>query len=442
MSGEDVVPSPHRPSLAVVIAAVLTAIALLTVLDLVTDRLDADQTIRGQPLIADHVAYVEMARSKIMGNKDRMIAPFAYRVTTPLLARWISGAARKPVSFGFLVVTYLGLFGQLLFVFLLAFRLGQRTDLAFFAMLVVAGSMFNLKFPLYDTFRPDTLALMLIPLAMLLVLRSSYVWAAGVAAFGLIGREFCGLAMAVVVVCLAREWWRTRQFEAGALLFFVVLVGAAALALPRVAIDVAFSLQWLDPINEPRQAWKVFVHAMLLSGKRHGMMWSTIAFYLLPLWMIGTRQRWRQAWTLLGEHRLVFGTYLATYVALHFIGGGDHGRFAAYLFVPQVALLMLMLKDERADWEIALVIAAVLIFNRVWFDFSRSVPGAFTRPLIGPYVTTPLKWSHWPVFAEFFGCIAAANALRRWLRRAGSPQANAGATTPTANGRAVTRQSV
>ena len=123
-------------------------------LDLVTNSVDTKK------YAWDFVYYIAMAKDGF--HAQPMASPFAYRYLTPLIVNGITRISSISIENGFLVLAYFGAITQLTGIFFFTNWLTKSRKGAYLAMLVTAFSLFNVKFLLFDIYRPDHLAYALI----------------------------------------------------------------------------------------------------------------------------------------------------------------------------------------------------------------------------------------------------------------------------------------
>jgi hypothetical protein len=336
-----------------VVAAVAAAVLWTVAIDVTTPAFDA-RTYRW-----DSAIYLDMAERGVSGN-DTLVAPFAYRFVAPVLARTIAQWPPLSVDDGFRIVTYAGVIAELVLVYALARLIGAASGAAFVVMAVAALSLFNVRFLLFDIYRPDALAFALTLLSTWMLLAGWPGPAAGLAAAGVLVREFLVAPLAAGLVALVRRPgpWRWRLTS----LAVPVSVAAVGIVLPRVLIPVHQNVAATDPFRGDllRTLWTT-----PLSGPRDINIVFCLASYLLPLLALGSGGRLSRAWASLGEARSVVVVSAALTVALTMYGGTDVARFTAYLVAVQTILLAAVFREGVSPIEAGLTLLAVAVFNRV-----------------------------------------------------------------------------
>jgi hypothetical protein len=343
----------------------------------------------------DHYHYIDMAEHGIAGNLG-LVAPYAYRPIPPLLAGLIGEYAGRSVIAGFRVVTYVGMISQLVLVFALARLFTRKHWVAWVVMLVIGMSSYNVKFLLFDIYRPDSLAYSMILVGMLALFRRNRAARAhsraplqtsqnrneneanvrakhaaplqnhliydiviiATAALGLLVREFCVLPAALLAFRLLREFVQTRRIRDLVELVIVVAVVAAAYWLPRQTISVGRSTQLVD-VTEGG------ILGIIFNLTHDSNVVVGIAIYLLPLLVLLTPERAERLWARLEGVRTDLILYSLIVLALTLIGGTDIARFVVYLFVPLISALTILLDAGVHAVEVISMLAATAIYNRI-----------------------------------------------------------------------------
>jgi hypothetical protein len=360
-----------RKALAPAYLALLVSVLCAVVIDLFTNPPEFKQ-------MPWDTRYYYLLAERGLDSHD-LIAPYVYRYLNPLLAHSLAGLFNISTYMALKAIAYLGAISQLFTIYLLMRYLGFRLRASLVAMLVTAFSMYNLKFLMFDVYRPDHLAYALMSLAVLALLSRHTVWCLVLSAIGLQTREYLVIPPLILAVFSLVEWWRDRAQKWPLLrLVMVILVTGLAVILPRLLIPVTESTQFVDPSNNPATIMNLI--DMPLEIKRDFNLLFTIAAYFLPLLLLATRDRIKSVWTRLSKPIRRMRSFLLIYTSLVFIltlyGGHDLGRYFTYAFIPQVILICYLLDEHIRIEEIIYMFAVVIIFNRLWlpipiWDFEK-----------------------------------------------------------------------
>jgi hypothetical protein len=342
---------------------VATAALLVVLLDALTNSLD---TVK---FSWDFRYYIAMAQR---GLVPPLASPFAYRFLTPLLVRIISMELQTPVEAGFDLVARVAAAAQLVGVFLLARWYSRSTRGAWVAMLATAFSLYQVKFLMFDAFRPDHLAYPLILLQVYLALTGRFwpLWI--VTIIGCQVREFAAIPL---VAWAAASLWDARQsgnqFARSIALRQAVISAlglALALLVPRLLIPIAEDFQFA---SLTRDGLLRAVLAPLIPIRDVNFIYSLVA-YSLPILMLASP---RQLLVVAAESRrwdrLFLGTYCVLVLVFSFLGGTDFYRFSSYL-LPVMALALAKLTNRSTPAQVMVMLAAVFVFNRIWLPFPQT----------------------------------------------------------------------
>ncbi len=349
-------------------AALVLALLVILALERLTNRLDQ---VEGHAW--DFVYYIDMAENGILGN-DQLGSPYAYRFLTPLFARVLNQIFDRPTLFGFRVAAYLGLWGTLFGLYLIARHLKARFWTAVVAMFVPATALFNFKFILFDYYRPDQFAYLLLVFALLALLKGRLVWCILLSLIGLQTREF-SIIPPLIVLYETFQAWRNdcTNLRLVARAGGVMLAVGMAFALPRALIPVTFTQQILDPFNDPNFL-RVLLGMPFDLRRDFNFLYNLLA-YFLPLLIIATPQRLKTAWQTLGRLRAWIVIYMVVVLVAMTYGGTDMMRYATYFFIPQFLVLVFMFKRDVHIYEVLYMFGALILFNRLMYlmpiwDFS------------------------------------------------------------------------
>ncbi|MGH7331705.1 MAG: hypothetical protein ACREKS_02950 [Candidatus Rokuibacteriota bacterium] len=390
-------------------AGLVGAVLIVGILRIITPEYDV------RPYKWDSFYYFDMAARGLSGN-DQLRAPFAYRVVTPWLARQLAGALRLPLEEGFRILAYVGGVAQLVLALQLARSVSRSRWAAMVTALVVALSLFNVRFLLFDPYRPDVLGYPLFLGAALALVRGRLAACYLVAAGGLFVREF----MIVPLLALLDHVWRTprenRVVPIGVWAWLVGLAVVAGLWLPRQMIPVAPSLT--DPTHSDS------LRTLLLSPFsfwRDVNMAYAAAAYLLPTLALANAKRLGAAWRALAPYRRLLLVYTALVLILAMYGGTDLPRFMAYLVVPQTLLLAGMLGQGIHRLEVSVALVLTAMFNRVFVVSLPSEPSVeFLLDFYSGYADRVNLVTMWRA-GELIGSLLLVRLVRHWLARGAVP---------------------
>jgi MYXO-CTERM domain-containing protein len=337
-------------------AAVALLAALLVVgLDAVTNSLDISR------YAWDFIHYIDMAENGIDGNPG-LVAPYAYRPIPPLLAGAFSDITGRSVHLGFRLIAWAALWAELVLAFALARQFTRKFWGALAIMLIVSVSTFNVRFYVFDPFRPDPLAfpLLLLGLIGLVRRRDHRAWDVVIVGTAVVGagvREFTIIPSLLLAARLAVDGFRTRRLTKFAELAVVLLIAAAAILAPRLLIPVGRADSYLDRIDGG-------IFGVITDWPRNLNIAFALLVTLLPVFTALTLSRARRLWTILAPLRLELMLYVLLVIGLTIVGGSDLPRFTAYLIGLVIIALAVLIEDGLRPLEIGYALFATAIFNR------------------------------------------------------------------------------
>jgi hypothetical protein len=306
---------------------------------------------------------------------------------------------------GFEITTTVAVIAQLIAVYGLAQHFSKRFAPALIATGVIALSTYNVKFLLHDFYRPDSLAFPLLALAMWALFRRIDWLVIGTCAVGLLTREFMIIPPVLLCYIYGRELLvNPRRVGSWLMLALTIAVTGAAVLAPRLIIDAARSDA---AIAQTDALLRVFHPARLLN------LVLVMAAYCLPLAILAGGTRWRTAWDQLAGKRDLLALYCLGVLGLSLIGGTDLPRFAAYLYIPLVIGLTLLLDDGINGWEVAYLLIAWAVFNRTFSAIPQTDLDAYLDAYRGYNQRISLVTLWWIV--ESVGWILGAWGLKRLI---------------------------
>jgi hypothetical protein len=232
---------------------------------------------------------------------------------------------------------------------------------------VTAFSAVNVKFLLFDPYRPDIFAYAIVLAIVYLIFEKRVLLAMMASAIGVQFREFAIVPLIAYFASLvvSREWHTFRRYIIPLMITLVV-----AVLLPRVIIPVTQSYQYVKGVTDlwriPMDWWRDFNWLY------------TIFIYFLPTYILLTKERFRKMKERIPAGHMRFIVLYAMLVALlSLYGGTDLSRFATFMFLPQIIFVgYLSIYAHRV--ELVYLIVSVFFFNKihteipVW-DFNLSL---------------------------------------------------------------------
>ncbi len=323
-------------------------------LDLLTNAIDTKK------YAWDFVYYITLAKDGF--DAKPLASPFAYRYLTPFTVNLISRASGLSIEHGFLIVAYFGAIAQLTGVFLFTHWLTKSRKGAAIAMAVTALSLFNVKFLLFDIYRPDHLAYALILLQTYFAFEKKFLPLLIATVIASQIREFNIVPLVAYLVVALRTEERPKFIGQTSLSALFLL---PAIILPRLLIPVTenYQIAGFSP-----EAILTTLLLPFMPSVSINFIFSIFA-YLLPLLFLADTKTIKS--TLAGlpdNQRIYLYTYTVLVLFLSFLGGTDFFRFATFLFLPQI-ILFGFIAPQKSNLSIGLMLAAIFIFNRIWMPF-------------------------------------------------------------------------
>ena len=348
----------HHLTLAVLIALGITAAIAATASPV--------------PAGNDSLYYLNVAEHGLLDNPD-LVAPFVYRIGTPLLVRMIHQATSLGTADAFLLVAFLSSWGLLVAAYLIARALKSTIPAALAAMSGVALSFVPVKFSFLFPVMVDVEGILLITLAFRALLRRQYRACLVLTCIGLLFKEFLIIPAALLVVVKAREYVRTKQTRPLAWMLVTLSLAFLFFLGPRIAIPVVggFGVNRRWDFGGPSH-WEYLRNlGFFLSGTLDAGRLVNVCFALscawLPVMLLATRARAKKVWEGLASLRLICLAHVAAVVLLTLIGGTNIIVFVAYTAPVMVLVLAAFLRTGVHPAETAVMLTALLIFNRIPF---------------------------------------------------------------------------
>ena len=319
-----------------------------------------------------------------------LVAPFIYRYATPLMAGSLHQFTGLSLYKSFKLITYIGLIGELFGIFLIVHNLARSQKSAYVGMVVVAFSMYNMKFLLFDVYRADTLAYAIILLCTWLALKRRFIPLLFVTILGLQVREFVAVPLlASLAIRLQHEGIRKSLRDT-----VIALLGLfIAVGLPRMFIPIVANEQDVQGIGQ-------LLYSLSLWKRDVNLVYVCFAYFLPFLIFFRSSKRQAMQHMLSAEqlHYLLY--YIGFVFLLIIVGGTDMERFASYFFLPMAVFVGLLVRNQPVT-KIMIAIFLQFIFNRIWLLFPIWDYGLFANFYGGwsVVINTSTLWRYLEVFA-------------------------------------------
>lgn len=344
------VPTKRGHLIFTVLAPLLVALVIVAAFEVSTNFIDV------QRFKWDNVRYLRMADRWF--SPETMTSPFAYRWGTPALAQVLSETFSVSLTFGFRLVAWAGAVAQLVAAFWLVREVFSSAKAGWAGLAVTALSVWNVRFLMFDPYRPDHLAYPIVILASLAALKQRWWLLLALTLLGAPFREFTVVPLlATLAMLVTTRNWRVLRW--------LILPALAALAvsvvLPRALITVTEN----DRQTVTIAAFTDDLTRLLTYGKRHLNIVLAYLSYFVPVLMLASPARLRTvARRIHGPFRHYLGWYSLLVFALVFMGGTDLNRFLTYLVVP-LAIAVGGLATLARPIELVVATAATFWFNRL-----------------------------------------------------------------------------
>lgn len=330
----------------------LSGLAVLG-LDMLTNSLDTHNNAW------DFLYYIALAKDGF--NAVPLASPFVYRYLTPFIVHGMA-LFGLTIEQGFGLIAYFGAIAQLGSIYFFVYWLSHSRKASYLATAVTALSLYNVKFLLFDIYRPDHLAYALIILQTYLAFRRRFGPLLLVTLVASQGREFNIIPLIAYLFMIMRE--------ENSILFIKKLVISViflliAVFLPRILIPVTENYQLVELSKDGFVNLLIlpFVPAVVVN-----FIFVIIAYLVPLLFIAGPGRIWAAFLKLPGDQQRYLAAYTILVLFLSFYGGTDFFRFATFLFLPQI-ILMGEIAPKISNTIIGFMLTSVIIFNRIWMHF-------------------------------------------------------------------------
>jgi len=324
----------------------VSLLLLIIIIDLLTNTFDINK------YAWDFKYYIAFAKDGF-DMKD-LISPVAYRYMTPFLASGVHSVFHISIPEAFKVLAYIGLWLQLMGIYLFILYYTKSMLGAMVASLSIAFSVVNVKFLLFDPYRPDIFAYFIVTIAVYLAFEKKVLWLMLVSAIGVQFREFTIVPLFAYFMSLLlnREWKEIKLYLVP--LIFTLII---SVLVPR----------WIIPITESYQYVKSFNDLLMVPlNKWRSFNWLyTILIYFLPTFILLTLTRVKSLKEKITYQQFTFILMYTLLVAfLSMYGGTDLARFTTFMFIPQIIFIG-YLSIYASKIELIYLLVTVFLFNKI-----------------------------------------------------------------------------
>jgi hypothetical protein len=325
--------------------------------------------------VNDGTEYLKIA-SAGLDPQAQLAAPFVYRFAVPLVVHGMSVLTGANPVVIFPQVALLTCVFLLIATYVVARLTAASRGYALVTILLIACSLFIIRFPLYFPYAVDVEALLVCFLAFALLLQRSYISALIVSLIGLLFKEFLLVPLVVLVVLFFIQYLRDRTNRPLLWTILSLALTCVVFLLPRLLIPVTYSFGTILRVKASAPD-----SMMYLSELRHFLNWPpqlgtpvnvllALASFWLPALMLSTPARLRTLWQALGTtNRVLVIVWMGGVVALTLVGGTNIMIFVTYSAPILVFVLSLLFRSGVSKAEVAAVLVASLLFNRMIFGF-------------------------------------------------------------------------
>ena len=329
------------------------SIAVVILIDILTNGIT-------EKLLFDSNIYIGMAEHGFA--PELRISPFIYRYAAPFLTGITHQFTDLSIYKSFKVITYMGAIGELLGVFLIVRHLTKSEKSAYIGMLSVAFSLYNLKYPLYDVYRPEILAYPIILISTWLAFKDYFFPLLLTTMIGLQFREFT-IAPLLAYLATKLQGERSKTLIRNVTISIIGLV--IAIGVPRLLIPV---IEHAEAVQLSPMAFGQVIQLLSLWPRTINIVYIVLA-YFLPFLILYRGPQLRNALEEISIEQIRYLAYYSgTVFLLLVIGGTDLDRFATYFFLPLAVLTGLLAKNQSFI-KLLLVLIIQIIFNRIWLPF-------------------------------------------------------------------------
>ncbi len=394
------------PDRAGMLLGLFACIALVIIIKMMTNL---------TPPVNDAIYYVDMAEHGVAGN-DHLAAPFAYRPAVPMIVRALHALFSVTIPEGFRLLVLVSAVALLFLTFLFSRTLDTGIAASLIPTVAVAFSFFHIKFPLFLPTMVDIEASVLMLAAMWSLLMRNYGIALALSCVGLLFKEFLVIPPLLMAIGFIIKYFRTRSPDALVWSVSIIVAVGVCVILPRALLPIQQNYDFQEIHRFPPQVrLKMFLRTPLDYFKDANLIFSALSYWL-PVLMLLTRKRIRDAWEWLGDNRRFFVLYLTLVFLLALYGGTNLMIFVTYSLAAQIMILAFIAGRGLFWYEVIYFALTLFFFNKLYASIPLPSQDFYS------YIEFYGGWSSLLTprtlfrLIELTGIVAGANLLRFVLR--------------------------
>jgi hypothetical protein len=335
----------------------------------------------------------------------------------PLLLHGAKNLIGLPPLEGFRLLARLSAVSLLFFTFAFLRSQGFALTISIFSMAVVAGSFYQVKFPLFFSTLVDIEAYVMMILGMWSLFKKKYLLTIVLSSIGVFFKEFLIIPSILLVATLVQQRYYAQSPRYKVLLLCAIIIPVLCAITPRILLPIndRFDFQEFHR-NPPGLRLKWLVQTPLDYLRDINLVFSWLSF-LLPIIILGSKERLRLVWKQLAERRWLVVLYFVLVFGLTMYGGTNTMIFVTYAFVGQILVLSVMIEGGIAWYEVTFLFISLVIYNRLWSYIPLPADDFYGFvELYGGWssLVTPQTLYR---FLELFGFILGGIVLRTLYRR-------------------------
>ncbi len=325
-------------------------------------------------LMTDGAEYLNLANLGL-SPQAHLGAPFVYRFAVPLFVHGLALATGAPAVSVFPAVALAACIVLLIGAYRLALLLNPSVGSALVVMLLLASSLFAVRFPLYCPYDVDVEAFIVSFAAFACLLRKEYPAALAISLVGLLFKEFLLAPLVVLTGTFVLRYVRERsdrQFRWALLTFGLTF---CVLFLPRLLIPVtaSYGTSLHYKVDVPSRTLYLSELKMFLAWPPNpdiliNLVMAVFSFWL-PALMLLTPGRIRALRSDPAIEWIPLLLWMATVLLLMSIGGTKVMVFAVYTAPVLVLFVSRILRMDVSTAEVSAVVIGTAVFNRIMFSF-------------------------------------------------------------------------